>query len=244
MKKIGVFIADDHMLVRAGLRMLLEATEDMEVVGEAENGEVAVRETRRLQPDVVLMDLSMPGLSGVEATRRISKELPQARILILSGFSETSLVQQTILAGATGYLMKQTAAKDLLTAVRQVCNGNAFFSPRIAKRLLRQWEVSGDSAKPAELTARQTEVLGLIAHGYSNLQMAEWLAISIKTVEKHRQSLMHRLDIHEVAGLTRYAVWIGAVELEDFSPPCKDFVLSAGRGNHPEAVGSEKRRLT
>ena len=216
MEKITVLLADDHTVVRQGLRALLEAEEDMNVAGEAENGRQAVQMTKRLQPDVVVMDIAMPSLNGLEATRQISRESPKSKVLILSSYSDDEYVQQLTDAGASGYLVKQTAAQDLVTAIREANKGNAFFSPAISRRLLEHYRSSlgrppGEKKAP-KLTPRELEVLQLIAEGYANKQIAGELFISIKTVEKHRQQLMHKLDIHDVAGLTRYAIGKGIIE--------------------------------
>lgn len=216
MKKIAVLLVDDHTVVRQGLRALLSAEEDMEVVGEAENGRQAVMLARKAPPDVVVMDIAMPLLNGLEATRQILKLLPGTRILVLSSYGDDDCVQQLMEAGAVGYLLKQTAANDLLKAIREVQRGNGFFSPTIAKRLRDQGRVAfggGQSTRKGnELTSREAEVLQLIAEGFSNKQIAGELAISIKTVEKHRQQVMNKLNIHDVAGLTRYAMAKGMVE--------------------------------
>jgi DNA-binding NarL/FixJ family response regulator len=215
MKKITVFLSDDHAVFREGLRLLLEATDDIQVVGEAENGHRAVGETKRLQPNVVLMDLAMPLLNGVEAARRIAREVPAAKVLILSSYNDDQHVHQAIGAGVSGYLMKETASKDVLRAIREAFKGNAFFSPPIARRLVKQWQnrdLQAQSAAAPALTTRQTEVVQLIAEGYSTKQIAGLLSVSSKTVEKHRQRAMDKLDIHEIASLTRYAVSTGVVE--------------------------------
>ena len=216
MQKITVILADDHTVVRQGLRALLEAEEDMSVVGEAENGRQAVQMAKRLQPDVVVMDIAMPSLNGLEATRQVSRESPKSKVLILSSYSDDEYVQQLTDAGAAGYLVKQTAAQDLVAAIREAKKGNAFFSPAISKRLLEHYRASigrppGEKKGP-KLTPRETEVLQLIAEGYANKQIAGEMFISIKTVEKHRQQLMNKLDIHDVAGLTRYAISKGVIE--------------------------------
>jgi DNA-binding NarL/FixJ family response regulator len=215
MKKITVFLSDDHAIFREGLRMLLQATDDIEVVGEAENGQKALREAKRLQPDVVLMDIAMPLLNGMEAARQIMREIPTTRVLILSTYSDDQHVHQAVTAGAAGYLMKETASKDLLHAIREARKGNAFFSPPIARRLLHHLQNHDpETGTPAarQLTSRQTEVLQLIAEGYSSKQIAGLLCLSIKTVEKHRGALMGKLDIHEIATLTRYAIFTGIIE--------------------------------
>ena len=214
MKKITVLIADDHAIVREGIRLILES-DGVKVVADAEDGLEAVREAQRVKPDVVLMDLAMPLLNGVEATRRIIRERPTTEVIILSSYSDDGHVQQALEAGASGYIMKETASKDLLRAVREARKGSAYFSPPIAMRLVKQCRKSNPQSKtpaPAELTSRQTEVLQLIAEGYSSKAMAARLCLSLKTVEKHRQVVMDKLDIHNVAALTRYAVSTGVVE--------------------------------
>ena len=220
MKRITVVICDDHAVFREGLRLLLNATDDIEVIGEAENGHRAVGETKRLRPDLVIMDIAMPLLNGVEAARRITVEVPGTKVLILSSYSDDQCIQKSITAGVSGYLMKETAAKDLLRAIREVCNGNAFFSPPIAKRLLNRWtngDLQSRSVAPPALTPRQREIVQLIAEGYSSKQMAQHLTVSVKTIEKHRQAAMTKLDIHEVATLTRYALSSGVVESNPYA---------------------------
>jgi DNA-binding NarL/FixJ family response regulator len=216
MKKINVLLVDDHTVVRQGLRALLQSEEDLEVSGEAENGRQAVMLARKTPPDVVVMDIAMPLLNGLEATRQILKLVPTARVLVLTFYGDDECVEQMMQAGASGYLMKQTAANDLLKAIREVQRGNSFFSPAIAKRLRDQCREAFTSGQPprkaSELTSREAEVLQLVAEGFSNKQIAGELCISIKTVEKHRQQVMNKLNIHDVAGLTRYAIAKGMVE--------------------------------
>ena len=216
MRKISVLLVDDHTVVRQGLRALLSAEEDMEVRGEAENGRQAVQLAKKLLPDVIVMDVAMPLLNGLEATRQINKALPNAKVLVLTSYGDDDCVAQMMDAGAAGYLIKQTAANDLLKAIREVYRGNAFFSPAIARRLrdqCREAFTTGQSPRKAtELTSREGEVLQLIAEGFSNKQIASELSISIKTVEKHRQQVMNKLNIHDVAGLTRYAISKGMIE--------------------------------
>jgi len=218
MKKITVLVSDDHPVVRQGLRLLLEAAEDIAVVGEAENGHDAVRKAVSLHPEVVLLDIAMPLLNGVEAARQIAREVPLAKVLILSAYTHHHYVQDAIDAGVAGYLMKETAANDLLEAVREIAKGNAFFSPPIAQRFLKQWQETFSDGQPvrtkaAGLTRREAEVLQLIAESYSTKQISGLLSISKKTVEKHRQALMDKLNIHKIAPLTRYAVSAGIVDL-------------------------------
>jgi len=216
MRKIGVLLVDDHTVVRQGLRALLASEEDMEVVGEAENGRQAVQLAKKCEPDVVVMDVAMPLLNGLEATRQITRNSMRSKVLVLTTYGDEDCVAQMMDAGASGYLIKQTAANDLLKAIREVARGNAFFSPSIARRLrdqCREAFTTGQSPRKAnELTSREAEVLQLIAEGFSNKQIAAELSISIKTVEKHRQQVMNKLNIHDVAGLTRYAITKGMIE--------------------------------
>jgi DNA-binding NarL/FixJ family response regulator len=217
MRKIRVLLADDHTVVRQGLRALLAAEDDIEIIGEAENGRQALQLVKKLLPDVVVMDIAMPVLNGVEATRQITRYVPSVKVLVLSTYSNDEYVEQLTEAGAAGYLVKQTAANDLLKAIREAFKGNAFFSPAIAKRLrdqCRQTYVSGQPVKRRSdyLTTREAEVLQLIAEGRANKQIAAELCISIKTVEKHRQQVMNKLGIHDVAGLTRHAISKGIIE--------------------------------
>jgi DNA-binding NarL/FixJ family response regulator len=216
MKKIALLLVDDHAVVRQGLRALLEAEGDIVVVGEAENGREAVVLTKKTLPDVVVMDLAMPAMNGLEATRQIVRNVPSAKVLVLTSYGDDDYVAQLMAAGATGYLLKQTAAADLLKAIRQVRGGHEFFSPVIAKRLRKRsreaFTVGQPDAKTGRLTSREAEVLQLVAEGFANKQIAAELSISIKTVEKHRQQAMNKLNIHDIAGLTRYAMSKGWVE--------------------------------
>ncbi len=217
MKKISVLLADDHTVVRQGLRSLLAAESDIEVVGEAENGRQAVQLAQRLLPNVAVMDIAMPQLNGLEATRQIIREGLPTRVLILSSYGDDEYVHQLTEAGASGYLIKQTAANDLIKAIREAYKGNAFFSPSISKRLLDYYREAYVKGRPLrrrseQLTPREMEVLQLVAEGHVNKHIAAALNISIKTVEKHRQQLMNKLNIHDVAGLTRYAIAHGVVE--------------------------------
>jgi len=221
MKKITVLISDDHTLLREGMRLLLEKETDIQVVGEAADGQQSVREAKRLKPDVVVQDLAMPLLNGFGAARQIAKELPTTKVLILSAYNDDQYIDHAIEAGAAGYLMKETVGDDLVRGIREVANGNAFFSPAVARRLLKSRQGRAGNGNGTEtalatkatvLTGRQTEILQLIAEGYANKQIAGMLSLSIKTVEKHRQDLMNTLNIHNIASLTRYAVSSGVVE--------------------------------
>jgi DNA-binding NarL/FixJ family response regulator len=218
MNKIRVLLADDHTVVRQGLRALLASEPDMEIVGEAENGRQAVDLVKSLHPHVAVIDIAMPVLNGLQATRQITRACPGTKVLILSSYSDDEYVQQVTEVGAAGYLVKQTAANDLLKAIREASKGNAFFSPAIAKRLRDHCrEVMAAGGSPVRrrsdyLTSREAEVLQLIAEGRANKQIAAELSISIKTVEKHRQQVMNKLGIHDVAGLTRHAIAKGIIE--------------------------------
>jgi DNA-binding NarL/FixJ family response regulator len=217
MKRITVLLAEDHMIVREGLRALLRAEDDIEVVGEAETGRAAVRLAKKLRPAVVVMDIAMPLLNGLEATRQILKAVPATRVLVLSAHRDDAYVGQVIEAGAAGYLIKQTSAHVLSAAIREAQKGNTYFSPTIARRLRDQSQKSPDRAglfrkRSNRLSSRELEVLQLIAEGKPNKQVATELGVSIKTIDKHRQHLMSKLDIHDIASLTRYAISSGIVE--------------------------------
>jgi len=218
MKRITVLLADDHAVVREGLRVLLEAEGDLEVVGEAQTGREAVQLTRKLLPAVVVMDIAMPLLNGLEAARQILAELPATKVLILSAHGDDAYVERVNEIGASGYLIKQTSALVLSKAIREAYKGNTFFDPSITKRLRGREQhrlpgrVGGARRQGGGLTSREVEILQLIAEGKANKQTAAELGISIKTVEKHRQRLMSKLDIHDTAGLTRYAIATGIIE--------------------------------
>lgn len=214
---ITVLLAEDHEIVREGLRALLQTETDLEVVGEAANGRQAVELVTKLHPDVVVMDIAMPLLNGLEATRQILKIAPATRVLILSAHSDEAYVDQLIGMGAAGYLIKQTAAHILPKAIRAVAAGSIFFSPSIAKRFAHHHEKTpGRNGTPKPkvtgLTPREMEVLQLITEGKANKETAAELGIAIKTVEKHRQHLKDKLGIHDTAGLTRYAMEAGIIE--------------------------------
>ena len=218
MKPITVVLADDHAVVREGLRGLLELEGDIEVVGEAKTGREAVQLTKRLLPSVVVMDIAMPLLNGLEAARQILEALPATRVLILSAHGDDVYVEHVAKLGVAGYLVKQSSADVLVKAIREVHKGNAYFGASIARQLRdrRQTSLHGAAGrlktKSTKLTSRESEVLQLIAEGSANKQSAAELGISIKTIEKHRQSLMNKLDIHDTAGLTRYAITVGIIE--------------------------------
>jgi len=217
MKTITVLLAEDHTIVREGFRKMLELEDDIEIVGEAQNGREAVAAAVKLRPDVVLMDIAMPLLNGLEATHQILKTRPEAKVLMLSAHSDDAYVDKATEMGALGFLLKQTSAHEVCRAIRDVHNGKTFFSSSISKRRDRLHPQSldrGGNVKKAavQLTSREMEVLQLIAEGKANKETASELGIGIKTVEKHREHLMEKLDIHDTAGLTRYAISAGIIE--------------------------------
>jgi DNA-binding NarL/FixJ family response regulator len=217
MKIIKTMLADDHTIVREGLRALLLADKGIEVVGEAKNGREAVEMALALRPDVLVMDIAMPLLNGLEATRQILIEAPATKVLILSAHSDDAYIDRVLSVGAVGFLIKQTSAQILAKAIHEVMAGNAFYSPQVSKRLQEGYhrpERNGAliAKKATGLTSRELEVIQLVAEGQANKQVASELKISIKTVEKHRQHLMDKLNIHDTAGLTRYAIAHGIIE--------------------------------
>ena len=197
------------------MQVLLDAEDDLVVVGQAQNGRQAVEMAIRLRPDVVVMDIAMPMLNGIEATRQILDSVPTTRVVVLSAHSDDEYVERVIELGAVGYVLKQSSLDDLASAIRVIHAGGTYASPSISRRLR---QIAGRTRVPSArmpLTPREAEVLQLVAEGKANKQTAAELRISIKTVEKHRQSLMTKLDIHDVAGLTRYAIAIGTIEGRD-----------------------------
>jgi DNA-binding NarL/FixJ family response regulator len=216
MKRITVLLAEDHQIVREGFRSLLKHEDDIEVVGEAETGRQAVQLTQKLRPAVVVMDIAMPLLNGLEATRQIRRDFPETRVLILSAHSDDAYVEQVALLGAAGFLLKQTSSHVLATAIREVQKGHTFFSPAVSRRVqTRKQKAANRGASKTggnSLSSREVEVLQLIAEGKPNKQIAAELGVSFKTVDKHRQHLMSKLDIHDTAGLTRYAIAEGIIE--------------------------------
>jgi DNA-binding NarL/FixJ family response regulator len=212
--QITVLLAEDHHIVREGFRSLLQNEADIEVVGEAENGRQAIQMIRKLRPEVVVMDIAMPLLNGLEATRQIRKEFPEVKVLILSAHNDDAYVEQMATLGAAGFLLKQSSAHHLPTAIREVQKGKTFFSPSVSKRVQDRKKQSLDRGEKGgnRLSSREVEVLQMIAEGKPNKQVAAELGVSFKTVDKHRQHLMSKLDIHDIAGLTRYAIAEGIIQ--------------------------------
>jgi DNA-binding NarL/FixJ family response regulator len=213
--RISVLLVEDHEVVREGLRALLDAEDDIAVVGEVEDGHSAIEAARALRPDVVVMDIAMPRLNGLEATRRILAAAPATRVLILSAHSDEEYIDRASELGAVGYILKQSSLADLAQAIRASRIGSMYVSPSVAERIRGPGAKPSARAAPAagtpRLTVREAEVLQRIVEGKANKETARQLGISVKTVEKHRQSLMTKLDIHDVAGLTHYAISRGIV---------------------------------
>lgn len=213
-KKITVLLAEDHAVVRQGLRALLEADGRFLVIGEAQNGREAVQFAATRRPDVILMDIAMPVLNGLEATRQIIAANPAARVAVLSAHSDEIYVERANAAGVAGFLEKRMSAEHLTKAIREIAAGRTFYSAALVRR--RPVEQNKPRPSPGytaiRLTSRESEVLQLVAEGKGNRQVAANLSISVKTVEKHRQHLMDKLNIHETAGLTRYAIAAGIIE--------------------------------
>lgn len=214
MDKILVLIADDHRLVREGLAKILEGCRDIQVVGEASNGIEALRKISELQPHVVLLDISMPKLSGLEVARRVTKEFPRTKIVILSMHEEEEYTLKMVRIGVSGYLLKDSAAQEVIDAIRSAFEGKAFFTPAISKVLAESYrQVAPQKEDPYErLNDREREILQLIAEGHSNKEISNLLFISPKTVDNHRTNLMRKLNIHTTADLVRWATKKGLVE--------------------------------
>jgi len=213
MTSMRVVLADDHTLFRAGLRALLEKLPDVQVVAEARDGYEAVHMMETHHTDLVLMDIAMPGLNGLEATRRLVKAFPAIRVLILSMHRSEEYVWQALRAGAVGYLLKDAELAELALALTAVTRGETYLSPPISKHLIREYvqRVGGEGTTLERLTPRQREILQLIAEGYTTKAIAQRLGLGVKTVETHRTQMMERLGIHDIAGLVRYAIRMGMV---------------------------------
>lgn len=214
---IRILIADDHQIVRQGLRILLEKEPDMRVVAEADDGRATVRLVREISPEVVIMDVAMPDLNGIEATRQIVAEFPKIKVIALSMYADQRFVLNMLKAGASGYLLKDCAFEELTRAIRLVMAHKTYLSPGVTDIVVKNYTSGNNSGKPSvfsTLSPREREVLQLMAEGKSTSQIAGLLHVSVKTIETHRQQVMHKLNIHSVAELTKYALREGLTFLE------------------------------
>lgn len=218
MGKIRVLLADDHTIVRQGLKCLLKEAEGIEVVGEVEDGHQLLKQASKIQPDVIVVDISMPVLGGLEATQQLRKQLPQSKILILTMHTDEEYVYQTFKLGASGYLVKNAPVQDLISAIRAVYRGETYISPAVSARVVREFvrssRLSPKPTFPDKLTFRERQILKLIAEGWASNKIAEHLHISTRTVETHRANIMQKLKLHKVADLVKYAIRRGLVEIE------------------------------
>ena len=214
-ERIKVLLVDDHPVVREGIRACLEPHPHIQVIGEASNGAEAVRKAKRLSPNVILMDISMPQMSGLEATKLLGKIVPKAKVLILTMHENKAYIMEIVRSGAKGYLLKDSPPSQLLSAIDAVNRGEAYFSTSISQMVLNEYVKKPKHLhKPGnpEISQREKEVLTLIAEGFSNKAIADKLSVSVRTVETHREHIMRKLDIHNTAGLTRYAISAGIIE--------------------------------
>ena len=215
MSRLRILLADDHTLMRQGLRKIIEEHDDWEVVGEAGTGRDAVQQALEMRPDIVVLDIAMPQLNGIEATRQISRRAPDIRVLILSMYSDEAYILQVLKAGARGYLLKDSADVDLIRAITAVGQGKSFFSPAVARVMLddyvRNLAERGLTDRYDSLSEREREVFQLIAEGNSNKEVAELLGVSVSTVETHRTHIMEKLDVHSTAEIVLYAVRKGVI---------------------------------
>ena len=222
MSKINLILADDHAVVRSGIRMLLEAQPDIEIVAEAETGKEAVSLVRSLRPDVILMDIQMPDMNGIEATKQIKMSIPETAVLALTMHEDDQYFFEMLHAGASGYVPKRAAPDELVTAIRTVGRGDVFLYPSLATRLVQDYLNRAESGDQPlhydDLTPREREVLTLIAEGLSNQEIAEQLVISVKTVDRHRENIMRKLNMHSRIDLVKYAIKIGLIDLEELTP--------------------------
>jgi two-component system response regulator NreC len=219
MSKISLILADDHAVVRSGLRMLLEAQPDMHIVAEVESGKEAVEKVESLHPNVILMDIQMPGVNGIEATKEIRRIAPNTAVLALTMHEDDQYFFEMLNAGASGYVPKRAAPDELLTAIRTVARGEVFLYPSLATRLVQDYlkrdEDEEQSQVYEELTPREREVLILIAEGLTNAEIGEQLVISIKTVDRHRENIMRKLNMHSRIDLVKYAIKRGLIDLDE-----------------------------
>ncbi len=210
--KLRILLAEDHLIVREGIKLLINSQSDMEVVGEADNGEIVVKKAKELNPDLIVLDISMPGVNGLKAAEKLQKVCPQIKILTLTRHTDDGYLQQLIQAGVAGYILKQSAPTELIGAIRTVSSGDSFIDKSLTKKVMGGYVSRAASLKgerKTELTARETEILRLIAWGYSNKEIAARNSISTKTVEAHKANAMRKLDIGSRIDIVRYAILKG-----------------------------------
>lgn len=220
MKTIRVLIVDDHEIVRSGMKMMLEDESQLELVGECENGQQAIEKARELKPDVIIMDITMPEMNGIDATREIKEQMPDIAVLAMTVHEDSDYFFEMLKAGASGYVPKRVASDELLRAIEIVASGHVFLEPGVATNLVTDYLERVNSDDDARdrydgLTPREQEVLTLIAEDYTNQAIANQLGISVKTVERHRENLMRKLDLHSRTALVKYAIRKGLIDLED-----------------------------
>ncbi len=219
MAKIRLILADDHAVVRSGIRMLLEAQPDIEIVAEVESGREAIDQARKIHPDVILMDVQMPEINGIEATKQIKKLAPETAILALTMHEDDQYFFEMLHSGASGYVPKRAAPDELVSAIRTVARGEIFLYPSLATRLVQDYLKRADADDQPlvydDLTPREREVLVLIAEGLSNAEIADKLVISVKTVDRHRENTMRKLNMHNRIDLVKYAIRTGLIELDE-----------------------------
>jgi DNA-binding NarL/FixJ family response regulator len=213
---IRILVVDDHPVVRKGLQSCLAKQDRLTIIGEASDGDEAIRKTRELTPDIVLMDIGLPRMNGLAVTEVLRKEAPNVKVLVLSVHTRKEYIFRIIQAGAHGYVSKEAPPEELVRAILSVCDGEPFFSPEIARAALnRLVEGAGKKEPFAQLTDREREVLGAIAEGLSNKEVAGRLGIGVRTIETHRERIMRKLDIHTIAGLTRFAILNGVISIDE-----------------------------
>jgi len=215
--RISLLIVDDHPLVREGLRSCLVQEKSVEILGEAADGEDAIRQAKNNPPDIVLLDINMPGMNGMETARLLTKSSPKTKILVLTMHDSKEYVNRMVTMGVQGYVLKDSSPSELLAAIHAVYNGAPYFSPKVSQSVMNDYvKTTRTKGKKGsvELSRRESEVLGLVAEGFSNKEIASRLFVSVRTVETHRERIIRKLDIHTVAGLTRYALTKGIVKLE------------------------------
>ena len=213
--KLRIILAEDHETVREGIKLLVNSQPDMEVIGEASNGSAAIKAVQKLKPDIIVMDISMPEINGLKATKRIKQDSPQIKILALTRHTDDGYIQQLIRAGANGYVLKQSAPTELINAIRAICTGKSYLDPSLTERVMGGYirqSTALSNARKVAMTDRESEVIRLIAWGYSNKEIGERMQISVKTVEAHKANAMKKLGISSRIDIVRYAILQGWME--------------------------------